>query len=165
MTDIEINIPEKRKPRPGSLPLPSEVAFVPLHPAQTEVPPFIPPDELHPPAPKPKKQTRGNLEKLKVALSKADKLRIAVRNDAFDDWVRRCLVVANEPKEWTQSSVLYENYLARAKDYGRNRPDKRLLKTETATETRFGILMRDAGFTKKRRSKGWYYPLRLKQGA
>ncbi len=55
--------------------------------------------------------------------------------------------------------------LKRARAYGSNRWERALWKLELATETRFGLLMRDAGFTKKRRRQGWFYPVRLKKGA
>jgi hypothetical protein len=165
MSDLKPYIPPKPKPRPGSLPMQEDRPAEPPHPAQSAVPPFIPADDLTPKEPKRDRATRNNLEKLKSVLRKAEELRVAVRDDAFDDWVRRYLVEASEPREWTQSRTLYENYLKRAKVFGRNRGDMALSKLELATETRFGILMRDAGITKKRRAKGWYYPVRLKQGA
>jgi hypothetical protein len=102
---------------------------------------------------------------LKAAQRRVEQLRVVIRDDAFDEWVRRCLTEAKTPQEWTQSAVLYQNYLKRAKEYGWNRQDRRLSKRELASETRFGILMRDVGISKKRRAKGWFYPVRLKQGA
>ena len=157
--------PKRPSPKPGSLPLLPNEEFGPPHPSQFAVPSFIPADELEP-KPEPRKPTpRANFIKLKAAAKKAQDLRVAVRDDAFDEWVRRCTLDAANPSEWTQAVQLYASYLRRAKAYGWNRADKRLSKRELATETRFGILMRDVGFVKTRRAKGWFYPVRLKQGA
>lgn len=104
------------------------------------------------------------MKKLKAARKKAQDLGAVVRDEAFDDWIRRFVVNAERPDEWTQAALLYANYLNQAKNYGLNRGDKALSKEELATETRWGMMMGSL-FTKKRRAKGWYYPLRLKQGA
>lgn len=105
-----------------------------------------------------------NLKKLKAARKKALDLAAVVRSDAFEDWVDKFVVEAERPDEWTRARVLYENYLQRTKDYGWNRPDKPVVKEELATETQWGKMM-GSRFAKKRRRNGWYYPLRLKQGA
>jgi len=158
-------IPKKRKPRVGALPLePDPQPYGPPRPIFFAMPPWHDPDK--PERAPPKERTpRKNFKKLKEAQKKIEALRVVIRDDAFDEWVRRCLVEAETPKEWTQSTVLYANYLKRAKAYGWNRPDKRLSKRELATETRFGLLMRDVGIPKKRRAKGFFYPVRLKTGA
>ncbi len=104
------------------------------------------------------------LTKLKAARKKAQDLAAAVRCDAFNDWVTIYVVKAERPDEWTQARTLYENYLKRARDYGWNQPDKRVAKEELATETQWGRMMGTL-FSKKRRRNGWYYPIRLKQGA
>lgn len=153
------------RPKPGSLPVEKQTEFGPPHPAQFAVPEFIPAGELYPPAPPREQTSRKTLAKIRAAASQIDKLRVEVRDGAFDEWVRRCTVHADSPREWTRAAVLYANYLQRAGEYGRNRTDKRLVERDLATETRFGILLRDAGFAKNRRRAGWYYPLRLKQGA
>lgn len=101
---------------------------------------------------------------LKAARGRVSKLNAEVRDAAFDEWIRRCVVRADRPDEWTQSAVLYENYLKRAGDYGWNRPDRALINKELATATRWGRMM-GSQFDKKRRSGGWYYPLKLKSGA
>ena len=149
----------KPKPRPGSLPLPkidSLAELAPLHPAQSALPPWL--DEEP-------KQVDGEraLTALRAARAKAEELAQAVRNAAFDDWVRRCVVTAREPSDWTQARVLYESYLAHAKAYGRTRADRALSVLELATETQWGRMMATL-FVKKRRSAGWYYPLRCKRG-
>lgn len=130
--------------------------------AREAVPPWG--DEIeHIPIEQPKVST--NFKKLKAARTKVLKLGDAVRDEAFDDWVRRCVVMAEQPREWTQASVLYSSYLRQAKDYGFNRGDKRLAKEELATETRWGRMMGSVFPTKRRRRNGFYYPVRLKRGA
>jgi hypothetical protein len=104
------------------------------------------------------------LTALAAARKKAEQLAGDIRTDAFDDWVRRSVVTADDPREWTQARVLYENYLTHAKTYGNNRTQKALAKQEAATETQWGRMMATM-FTKKRRTAGWYYPLRCKRGA
>ncbi|MCE5972486.1 hypothetical protein LZA78_03185 [Sinirhodobacter sp. WL0062] len=101
---------------------------------------------------------------LKDARAKVRKLAGKVQDEAFKHWLYAWVVDAERPDEWTQSRVLYENYLKRAKDYGNNRPDRRLSKEELATETQWGKMM-GATYMKKRRAGGNYYPVRLKRGA
>lgn len=163
MTDLKPYKPPRPKPRPGSLPMKSEQPTSPPHPAQSALPPFIPADELTPKTPPKERVPRSSLEKLKGVMKKAEELRADVRNDAFDDWVRRCVVTAQEPTEWTQARILYENYLAHAKTYGNNRADRALSVQELATETQWGRMMATL-FPKKRRRAGWYYQLRCKRG-
>jgi hypothetical protein len=105
------------------------------------------------------------LTKLKAARKKAMDLGAAVRSDAFDDWYSRCVVGVTEAKQWTQADLLYQSYVRHVqKSYGWNRTDKQVAKEEMATETAWGKMM--AGLcVKKRRAKGQYYPLRIKQGA
>lgn len=103
------------------------------------------------------------MTKLKDARRKAQKLAEVVRDDAFDDWVRRCIVSAECPDEWTQAALLYESYIRHAKNFGWNRGDRALATEGLATETRWGKMMGSL-FTKTRRRRGQYYPLRLKQG-
>lgn len=104
------------------------------------------------------------MTKLKNARKKALDLGATVRSDAFDDWYSRCVVNAAEPREWTQARQLYQSYVRHVQKYGWNRTDKSLASEEMATETGWGKMM--AGLSvKKRRASGWYYPLRLKQGA
>lgn len=164
MSDFELYVPKKPRPKPGSRSM-RTMEKPPPHPAQLQFPPFIAADELRPKLEKAARNSKSNHEKLKAAVKKVDSLRIAVRDEAFDVWVQQFLTPAPEPKDWTQSKVLYANYLSRSKGYGQNRGDKRLSQSERATETMFGILLRDAGFPKKRRARGWFYPLMLKIGA
>jgi hypothetical protein len=164
VTTFKPRLPPKRKPKPGQLPLEKEPErYGPPHPIYFATPPWDDPNRGR--EPEKERTPRKNFVKLKAAQKKLDELRVAVRDDAFDEWVRRCTTRAETPKEWTQAAALYANYLKRAKDYGWNKADVRLSRLELASETRFGILMRDAGFLKKRRAKGWFYPVRLKKGA
>lgn len=111
-----------------------------------------------------RKRTKRELDRYKETRRKLENLSAVIRDEAFDDWIRRYVVIAERPDDWTQTRVLYENYLKRAMAYGRNREDRRISKEVLATETRFGIMMGSL-FPKKRRTKGCYYPLRLKKGA
>jgi hypothetical protein len=113
----------------------------------------------------PDKEPLKSMTKLKAARKKALESGAVVREEAFDDWLDRYVVKAERPDQWTQSRVLYENYLKRAKAYGQNRPDKRLAKEELATETYWGKMMGSLFPNKKRTGTGWFYPVRLKQGA
>lgn len=112
-------------------------------------------------APKPKR----NFKSLKEARKKLEEASAGVRNEGFDAWVRRYVAPAERPSEWTRAAVLYENYVKHVRRWGDNRPDKRLSQLEMATETRFGIMLREIGLMKKRRRSGYFYPLRLKNGA
>ena len=105
-----------------------------------------------------------SMVKLKAARKKVLTLAGEVRDEAFKSWLAEWVVDAERPDKWTQSRVLYENYLKRAKDYGNNKWDKRLSKEELATETQWGKMM-GATYMKKRRAGGNYYPVRLKRGA
>ena len=62
----------------------------------------------------------------------------AVRTDAFNDWVRRCLVTAETPADWSPARDLYASYLAHAKAYGQNRTQRGLSARVLATETTWG---------------------------
>lgn len=108
---------------------------------------------------------RADFKKLKAARRKVEVLADAVRSAAFDDWLRRNVVIAQRPDEWTRSRELYEGYVRHAGKYGNNRGDKRLATEELATETAWGKMMGSVFPTKKRRRRGWYYPVRLKKGA
>lgn len=120
-------------------------------------------EEAPEPAP-PAKPTTTDLKKLKAARKKVEEYSAVLRTAAFDDWVRRCLIEAERPSEWTRATPLYESYLRHAKKYGENRSDKRLAKAVLATETSWGKMMGSL-FPRHRRRAGQYYPLRLKQGA
>jgi hypothetical protein len=161
------------KPRAGSLPLvralPSATSLEDLSPealaAQSAPPPFGWDDA--PEASTPDLKNRSNsrpMSKLGAARKKVEQLTVVARDEAFDDWVRRCLKEASRPEEWSQSRVLYESYLKHAATYGSSRGDRALSKQVAATETRFGKMMGSL-FHKTRRTRGWYYPVKIKRGA
>lgn len=114
--------------------------------------------------PKTPPQQAEALSKLKQARRRADQLAAVVRDDAFDDWVRRCVAHATKPNEWTQAQALYSSYVRHVARYGSNNGDRAASKLAAATETRFGLMMGSL-FPKVRRARGQYYPLRLKKGA
>lgn len=132
--------------------------------AQAALPPWggEPPEPL-----KPRKPDTTNLKKLKAARKKVAEYSAVLRSDAFDDWVRRCTETATGPREWTRATELYESYERHVQRYRDNRPNKRLVKETAATMTAWGKMMGSLFPNKQRRSRpnGWYYPLRLKQGA
>jgi len=105
--------------------------------------------------------------KMRAARREMEKLKPLVRDAAFEYWLCRYVVRAEHRREWTQATQLYENYCKHAGDCAGNMGDIAILKEELASPTRFGILLREAGFASERRSRpnGNYYPLRLKQGA
>lgn len=150
---------EKNKPKPkvGKLAMwdGEPARFGPPHPAQFAPPPF----EIEA-----EQRARKNVSKLTAARRAADKLGAVVRDDAFDGWVSRYLLPSTEPAEWTQAKSLYENYLKRARRYGNSNSSRAHATLELATETQWGKMM-GAVFPKKRRSSGWFYPVRLKRGA
>jgi len=113
------------------------------------------------------KKYKAAQSKMRVARREMEALKPLIRNAAFEYWLRRYVVSAEDRSEWTQATTLHENYLKHAAECGSNRGDSAILEAELASETRFGILLREAGFPKDRRSRpnGNYYPLRLKQGA
>ncbi|MCC7100276.1 MAG: hypothetical protein IT500_11870 [Rubrivivax sp.] len=164
------------KPRPGSLPLPKyDTADQPAPRTYTEIAEELrhhggeaPPwaieaarDELR------RHEVERTFTALQKARAKAEELVGAARNDAFDDWVRRCTAPAKTPAEWTQAHVLYENYLAHAQRFGRNRQQRAQSVQALATETQWGRMMATLAsqIPKKRRAAGWYYAIHLKRGA
>lgn len=171
MSDIEFPIPPRPKPKPGSLSL-HEKRTDPLDGLDEDaraviagtwdaLPPWM--DQAPEPS-APAKPTTTNLKKLKAARKRVEEYSAVLRTDAFDDWVRRCTVTAEEPREWTRAALLYESYLRHAKGYGANRPDKRLAKESLASVTAWGKMMGSL-FPRGRRAGGNIYPLRLKRGA
>jgi len=125
-------------------------------------------DELCPFDPnKPPRQSKPKdpFSKLKKARKDVEEATTGVRNDGFEAWIRRYVAPAERPSEWTQATILYENYIKHARGWGNNRPDKRLSQLALATETRFGIMLREIGLIKKRKHGGFFYPLRIKAGA
>lgn len=178
--------PPRPKLKPGSLPMPdgppsdglegldadTRAAIIAIRNA----PPPFPLDDAddiaaEPPSPEAVaaalKKYRSAKSKMRAARREMNTLKPAVRDEAFEYWLLRYVVSAENRAEWTIASTLYANYLAHAGEHGSNRGDVAVSKLERASQTRFGILLREAGFPKERRSRpnGNYYPLRLKQGA
>jgi hypothetical protein len=110
-----------------------------------------------------RRETEANFTNLQKARAKAEELAGAVRDAAFDDWVRRCVVSAQVPGEWTQARMLYASYLDHAQRFGRTRDHRAQSVQSLATETQWGRMMATL-FPKKRRTAGLYYPLRCKRG-
>jgi hypothetical protein len=106
---------------------------------------------------------RKHFLKLTAARRRVEQLAHIVRDLAFDDWVRRCTAISEEPSEWTGARVLYQSYVRWARNYGETRRARAESRVEIATETQWGRMM--AIFPKKRRGRGYFYPLRLKLGA
>lgn len=112
------------------------------------------------------------MAKLRDARNKVRKLGDTVRTNMFNDWLDRCVVKAEEPKEWARASDLYASYVRHAQQYGPTAhvdkkgtvTDRMVAREEMATETAWGRMMTGVSI-KKRRRAGWYYPLRLKRGA
>lgn len=112
----------------------------------------------------PEREKLASMTKLKAARAKVKELSAVVRDEAFEHWRNKCVVIAERPDEWTQAAVLYASYIKYAASYGNNRGDRRLAKQELATETAWGKMMGSL-FDKKRRRAGQYYPVRLKRNA
>lgn len=110
-----------------------------------------------------KERARHKLTPLMDARKKAAMYAGWYRDDVFDSWVRKFLVIADDPRQWTQSQVLYDNYAKAAalKEAGSARSEMGMTaRSEIATQTQWGLMMATK-FTKKRRTKGWYYPVRI----
>jgi len=112
-----------------------------------------------------RREKEATFTALQKARAKAEELAGTVRDAAFEEWRRSSLVDAKTPGEWTQARTLYENYLAHAQQYGDNRSQRRQSVLALATETQWGRMMGTLYPNKTRRTKGWYYPVRLKRGA
>lgn len=153
-----------RRPRPGSLALPNYDAPPAQHPAQSAIPPWKGGDRDAFEADLLRREKNAAFSALQQARAKAEELTGAVRSAAFDDWVRRCVVDAQTPSEWTQASTLYENYIAHARRFGENRAQRSQSVLALATQTQWGRMMATL-FPKTRRSAGWFYPLKLRRGA
>ena len=125
------------------------------HPAQLAAPPF----ESLPF----KERAKQKLSPLMDARRKAQLLAGWYQDDVFDSWARKFLVVADDPRQWTQAQVLYESYVKAATlaEAGGARTNVGKTARETiATQTQWGRMMATK-FTKKRRSRGWFYPVRI----
>lgn len=159
------DIGHQPKPRPGSLPMakydeehiePDPIVVA----AQSALPPFL----TEEPQADARPRSQHVVSKLKAARRKADELGAVLRDEAFNDWVRRSLAEASRPDEWCQSRELYESYVRHATRHGTSRSARGLSREVMASETRFGKMMGSL-FPKVRRAKGWFYPVRPKRGA
>lgn len=164
--------PPRPKPRPGSLPMEkgqTAEATLPqwmqdqIDALRKAVPPFLQGEDTAN-SQATAKRAQGSFAKLKTARKKVEELSVSVRDEGFDDWVRRYLVTADQPSEWTQASTLYENYIAHARRFGENRAQRSQSVLALATQTQWGRMMATL-FPKTRRSAGWFYPLKLRRGA
>lgn len=154
----------RRRPVPGSLPLPKDDPGEPFHPAQLADPPWRGGDREVFERNLQHREQEQNFTELQQARKEVARWATAVRTDAFDDWVRRCVVEADTPAEWSPARDLYASYLAHATTFGRNRAQKGLAQDVLATLTAWGKMMTTL-FPKTRRTHGVYYPLRAKRGA
>jgi hypothetical protein len=175
----------RQKLEPGSLPMPdgppvddladldAETREI-LIAARNAPPPFATEEDVDNPIRVSQQELAAALKSYETAQSKMraarremEKLKPLVRDAAFEYWLRRYVQRAERRSEWTQATPLYENYIKHAAECGGNGGETAILKSEVASDTRFGILLREAGFASERRSRpnGNYYPLRLKQGA
>lgn len=162
---------KRRKPRPGVLPKADKSVATkqsdpttPQFDPATAIPHWLTQEDVRKDRLEREEKERDRVfTALAVARKKAEELAGEAQGVAFSDWIHRCVVLAQQPSEWTQARVLYESYLAHAKTYGRNRTQKALSIQELATETQWGRMMATR-FPKKRRTAGWYYQLRCKRG-
>jgi len=114
-----------------------------------------------------KEKANTKLSPLMEARQKAEMYAGWYRDDIFDDWVRAFLATADAPRQWTQAQVLYESYVKAAalKEAGSAKSKiGKHAREEIATQTQWGLMMATK-FPKKRRSKGWFYPVRLTRDA
>lgn len=172
---------KRPKPKPGSLPMLNEESDArddeESAMASSTAPDHPPPwegvaaerlkwhrDHTGPSERRDEPKPKMTVSKLQAARRKADQLGEVLRDEAFDDWVRRCLVEAERPDEWSQSRTLYESYLRHVAQYGSSRKARGLSRQVAATETRFGRMMGSV-FPKVRRARGWFYNVRPKRGA
>ncbi len=158
-----------RRPLPVEEPAPKKSSFDPV----SVLPPFMTKDEFRrlqdekrkQQLERPRVEVERAFSELRKARTKVEKAAGHVTDLVFREWVQSCVLPAQRPDEWTQARVLYENYLLHAKTIGRNRSQRREVVLELATETQWGRMMAAVPFTKKRRTAGWYYPLRAKRSS
>lgn len=114
-----------------------------------------------------RREREATFTALQKARAKAEELAGTARNAAFEGWALANVVPAKTPREWTQARTLYENYIAFAQQFGRNREQREMSVQALATETQWGRMMATLAsqVPKKRRAAGWYYAIRLKRGA
>lgn len=116
---------------------------------------------------KPSRRSKSMLERaitgLQQARAEAAKQAGWVQDLFFSAWISNCVEGADDPRQWTRASVLYENYLHRARKFSQKqkRLEQQAALEALATETQWGRWMATR-YPKKRRTAGFYYPLRLK---
>jgi hypothetical protein len=110
-----------------------------------------------------KSMLEGAITGLQQARTEALKQAGWVQDLFFGAWIHNCVETADDPRHWTQARVLYENYLQRARRFSlkQHRLEKQAALEVLATETQWGRWMATR-YPKKRRTAGFYYPLRLK---
>lgn len=123
----------------------------------------------------PKTQEQKDMAKLREARNKVRKLGDVVRSNMFNDWLDRCVVKAEDRRQWTRSTELYASYVSHARQYGPSLKDgekatvtdRMVAREEMATLTAWGKMMGSLFPNKERRSRpnGWHYPVRLKRDA
>ena len=157
---------QRQRPKAGSLPLP-ENDPTPLPDPSIEAArqagmPFI--------AKKLERRTKPLPSKIDMAITGLQQARAEAEKQAgwlqdlvFDDWIRRCVVEVDDPRDWTQARVLYEDYLVHARTFGNKGNEKRVVRQELVTETQWGRLIATL-YPKKRRTAGWFYPLKCVRG-
>ena len=151
---------ERPKPKPGKLAMWDENAdrLGTQNQAPPAPPPFEPDERDLPPRP------TKSVSKLQAAHRKVEELASVVRDEAFDDWVRRYLKPAVDGSEWTQSTLLYENYCKQARLYGDSASRRAVAKQVLASQTQWGKMMGSV-FEKGRKRGGYFYPVKLQHGA
>lgn len=116
------------------------------------------------------KTSRRSKSMLQTALTGLQQARAEAAKQAgwvedlfFGAWISNCVEEADDPRQWTRASVLYENYLHRARRFSekQKRLEKQAALEALATETQWGRWMATR-YPKKRRTAGFYYPLRIK---
>ena len=65
---------------------------------------------------------------LQQARAEAEKQAGWLQDLVFDDWIRRCVVEVDDPRDWTQARVLYEDYLVHARTFGNKGNEKRVVR-------------------------------------
>ena len=157
---------QRPRPKAGSLPLPENDPAPPLDPsieaARQAGMPFI--------AKKLERRAKPLASKIDMAITGLQQAREEAEKQAgwlqdliFKDWIERCVVEVDDPREWTQARVLYEDYLAHARTFGKKVHEKRVALQELATETQWGRMI-GMLYPKRRRTAGWFYPLKRRRG-
>jgi hypothetical protein len=116
------------------------------------------------------KPSRRSKSKIDIALTGLQQARAEAAKQAgwvqdliFDNWIKNRVEEVDDPREWTQAHTLYENYLEHARAFGKKWKEKQAAFQALATETQWGRWMATR-YTKSRRTRAVYYPLRCKRG-